>query len=93
MALWECGGQGSAGGMVTEVLPLKGIFSLTFSCIVFYFLAATGKKISLAMPFYHEALPSIGSETYSLLSCLDNSKLQAEMSPFSFLLFVLGVLS
>lgn len=26
MALWECGGQGSAGGMVTEVLPLKGIF-------------------------------------------------------------------
>lgn len=63
MALWECGGQDSAGGVVTEVLSLKGIFSFTFSCIVLYFLAATGKKISLAMPFYHEALPSIGPET------------------------------
>lgn len=45
MASWECGGQGWAGGMVTEVLPLKVVF--------LYFISAA--EVTLK----HYCIPSV----------------------------------
>lgn len=45
MASWECGGQGLAGGMATEVLPLKVVF--------LYFISAA--EVTLK----HYCIPSL----------------------------------